>query len=127
MTKKVNLTKINYTRKDISPHMLLACSELALLSAYGDLKDRDEHTKKWRNLLERLEPLTHELHSIGVFLDYCFDTSALPENELVRVKNLIFKIIQIFEHAERPKVGKKSNELYDMINVEGYLEEKWTK
>ena len=95
---------INFTKKDISPMLLLYFSELCLLSTIGDLKTRARYTKKWTEVIEKIQPMVDENHSIVMFLDYCFNKSAIPESELDETKILLFLMIDILENLSKKEV-----------------------
>jgi len=104
------MRKINYTKREFSPHLLLLFAELSLISAIGDLKHRSRYTKKWNELLAELSPIVDKTHNLVSFLDDCFQNSSVPENELNSDKMILFQLIEIIENVDdipqlRSKIG----------------------
>jgi len=99
------MKKINYTQKDISPHMLILVAEVALISASGDIGERSRYTKKWDEVDEELRAITERIHSLATFLDYCRETSGqIRENDLNRDKVLAWALMEILKNIEKPEV-----------------------
>ena len=100
------MRKINYTKRETSPHLLLLLAEMAMMTACEDLESRDKHTKKFRELLSELTPLTDKTHSLVSFLDYCYDASNMSENEIMEVKIYLILLIETIERLSNPDVVK---------------------
>ncbi len=109
------MKKINYTKKDTSPHLLMLLSEMSILSAIGDLEDRNRYTKKWRELLEKLRPIVAETHSLVSYLDYCYEKSAMPSEELMATKTYLMIILEMIENISDINVQRTLPKIVEAI------------
>lgn len=114
------MKKIDFTHKELSPHILILLSEFALMSGLSDLQDRSIKysgrskggTTKFDELIDQTQPVLNQIRSITAFMDYCYQTSSsVRENELIADKNLIVDITRILMNIDDKEIVKKVKEL----------------
>ena len=108
---KPKFNKINLTQKDLPIMTMILFCELVGISVDEMLKKKRRYTTKWRQFQDFLIPITDKLHTLGSFLDYCFQNSgSLRENDMNHAKYQIAQVIMILENLDNPKVADKLTE-----------------
>ena len=99
------MKKINFTQKDLNLLVTLYFGELASLSALGQIKEKQQHTKKYDEVIEVLEEPVEKIHSVVEFLDYCKNQSSqIGDNDDLFIKNNVFNLLKLVENLGHPVV-----------------------
>ena len=105
------MKKINFTNRETNVFGLMMFAELGMISANGEIGRRTPYTKKWNEFFPELQKVTEDIHKLTAFLDYCFNTSGIPENELDSIKIQAKLFVDILLKVEHPEIRLGVHEL----------------